>query len=247
MTRPGVWALSAGLCFAALSFFLLYQKASEIERRSTPVQVLVSNRYIPARARLNPSMVEKRTVPEDYVSPSAITDLKQVEGLVALAPLSAGEQIQSNKFGRPGESLGVFLEPGSRAYTLPVEETAGVGGLLNPGDRVDLLVKGPWGGREATAFLFQDIRVLAVGGRISAGTGGSREETADSGIGSYSHVTLAVSPEQAETLFFLEGRSSLRLTLRGVGDDARIDIPPENGSDLVRRLAGFSRDVEEKR
>jgi pilus assembly protein CpaB len=247
MTRPSVWALSAGLIFAAIAFYLLYQKASEIERRSTPVEILVAKRYLPAQTPLNPSMVEKKLVPEDYVSPSAITDLKQVEGLVALAPLSAGEQIQSNKFGRSGESLGGFLEPGSRAYTLPVEEAAGVGGLLNPGDRVDLLVKGAWGAREATAFLYQNLRVLAVGGRSSAGPRTPGEDSSGPESGAYSHVTLAVSPEQAEILFFLEGRSSLHLTLRAAGDDERIRLPPEDGSDLMRRLVGYSKDAEEAR
>jgi pilus assembly protein CpaB len=244
MTRPSLWALCAGVSLAALAFFLLYQKASEIERRSTPVEVLVSTRYIPSQTPLNPSWVEKKKIPEGYVSPGAITDLKQVEGLVTLAPLSAGEQIQSNKFGRSGESLGCFLEPGARAYTLPVEEASGVGGLLNPGDRVDLLVKGPLGNREVTTFLYQDLRVLAVGNRISPGASTPFDETSRVSERAYSHVTLAVSPEQAETLFFLEGRSALHLALRGAGDDARVNLPPEDGAGLVRRLAGFSKEQD---
>jgi len=231
--KPTGWALAAGIGFGVLAFILLYQKASEIEKRSTPVPILVAARYIPPGSTLQSDWVEKKNVPEAYVSPSALADLRSLEGLVSLAPISSGEQILGNKFGKPGENLSWALDPGFRAFTLAVDETSGVGGLLSPGDRVDLLYKGSAGGKEATSFLHQNLRVLAVGTRTMA------PDTA-SGPAGYTHVTLSITPAQAEELFFLEGRSTLRLVLRGRGDEGKISLPATDEGVLYRKIRGGS-------
>jgi pilus assembly protein CpaB len=233
--RRTLWAVAAGLAFAGLAFSLLHLKAVEVARRSTPIDVLVANRYIPSHTSVRADWVTRRSIPEAYVGPGALTDLRQVEGLVTLAPLSSGEQIQANKFGRSGVALSGALEPGRRAFTLPLDEAGGVGGLLQPGDRVDLLMKGELGGRECAGFLFQDLRILAVGGRVRP-SGTAPEETASSvAEEGYTHVTLSVSPDQAETLFYLENRSALRLVLRGEGDGETLRLPPMTESDFRRR------------
>jgi pilus assembly protein CpaB len=214
-----------------LAFILLYQKASEIEKRSTPVPILIAIRYIPPGSTIQPDWVERKDVPEAFVSPSALADLRSLEGLVSLAPISSGEQILGNKFGKPGENLSWALDPGFRAFTLAVDETSGVGGLLSPGDRVDLLYKGSAGGKEATTFLYQNLRVLAVGTRTMA-------PDASGGPSGYNHVTLSLTPAQAEELFFLEGRSVLRLVLRGRGDEGKLALPAADESTLYRKIRG---------
>jgi pilus assembly protein CpaB len=229
--KPTGWALAAGIGFGVLAFVLLYQKASEIEKRSTPVPVLVAVRYIPPGSVIKPDWVEKQKIPEAFVSPSALADLRSLEGLVSLAPISSGEQILGNKFGKPGENLSWALDPGFRAFTLAVDDTTGVGGLLSPGDRVDLLYKGSAGGKDATTFLYQNLRVLAVGTRTMA-------PDALSSSGGYTHVTLSVTPSQAEELFFLEGRSALRLVLRGRGDDGKITLPVADEGTVYRSIRG---------
>jgi pilus assembly protein CpaB len=236
--RPSLWALTVGFSVGALAFVLLFQKASEIEKRSTPVPVLVATRYIPPGSSPQVDWVEKKMVPEAFISPSALSDLRSLEGLVSLAPISAGEQILGNKFGKPGEDLSWALDPGFRAFTLGVDETSGVGGLLAPGDRVDILFKGAVSARETTSFLYQNLRVLAVGTRTMA-------PGSSPGAG-YSHVTLSVSPQQAEELFFLEGRCHLRLVLRGRGDRENISLPSTDGSALYQRLRAGTHEPEEE-
>ena len=46
--RNSIIALVGGIFFGALAFFLLYQQASEIEKKATPVQILAASEYIPA-------------------------------------------------------------------------------------------------------------------------------------------------------------------------------------------------------
>ncbi len=235
--RNSAIALATGILAGGLAFYLLYQNASEVEKKATPVQVLVASDYIPAGVFLRADMVEKKSIPESYVSPSAIRDLKEVDGLMALVPISAGEQVLSNKFGVGEETLALALIPGYRAYTLAVDETNGVGSLLRPGNRVDILTRIESDKRSVTSFVFQDVQVLAVGQRLdwkSGNTPDASAATTDDTTG-YSTVTLAVTPEEAETLMCLEGRP-LRLVLRGPNDDAIASIPSQSESDMLSQL-----------
>lgn len=238
-TDKRLWtAAGVGALFAAGSFFFLYQKANEIETKSRPAKVLIATTFIPPGTPLRPEMVESRDIPGAYIGPSAIQDIKEVEGLTTLAPLSAGEQVLSNKFGSNEPSLALSLSPGRRAYTLEVNETSGVGGLVHSGDHVDILAKLTNGRQEMTSFVFQDLRVLAVGQRLErpAKTKGDSEGAAPD---PYSTITLEVTPEQAETLLFLDGRP-LRLVLRAPGDGDLVDIGPRSESEVLNKLGHFS-------
>ena len=234
-----ILSLGAAVLCGAAAFLLLYQKAAEVEARSTPVSILVAARYIPAGSFLKNGMAELKSVPGAFVSPSAIRDLQEVAGLTTLAPISAGEQILSNKFGEGRVTLALTLNPGFRAYTLDVSETTGVGGLLRPGNRVDLLTKVASGKREVTSFVYQDVLVLAVGRKLgSPSTGVSENQAEDEG--NYGTVTLAVTPEQAETLMFLQGQP-LRLILRAPNDDDVVSIAPQSESDVLSKLGRFTK------
>jgi pilus assembly protein CpaB len=154
-------------------------------------------------------------------------------------PISAGEQIQSNKFGMGEETLSLSLNPGFRAYTLAVNETSGVGNLIRPGNHVDVIAKIVSGGRSLTSFVYQNLQVLAVGQKLNflRRTSGNQppgdgSENIDAG---YATVTLAVTPEQAETLMYLEGQS-IRLLLRAPGDEEILSIPPQSEVEVLSKL-----------
>ncbi len=239
--RNSIIALVIGVLFGSLAFFLLYQQASEVEKKTTPVQILVATQYIPAGVFLKPDIVERKAIPDSYVSPSAIRDLKEVDGLMTLVPVSAGEQILSNKFGEGEATLALALNPGYRAYTLAIDETTGVGNLLKPGNHVDILTKLESEKRIVTSFVFQNIQILAVGQKlnwrhISQKSSDSKQSDGDSGYGT---VTLAVTPEQAETLMYLEGRP-LRLILRGPNDEEIVSIPSQSESEVLSKLGHFT-------
>lgn len=238
--RNSIIALVGGIFFGALAFFLLYQQASEIEKKATPVQILAASEYIPAGVFLKPEMIAKKAVPESYVSPSAIRDPKEVDGLMTLVPISAGEQILSNKFGEGEATLALTLNPGYRAYTLAVDETNGVGNLLRPGNHVDILTKLESEKRVVTSFVFQDIQVLAVGQRLNLRQRSQKgqDSTPSDNDSDYGTVTLAVTPEQAETLMYLEGRP-LRLILRGPNDDEIVSVSSQSESEVISKLGHF--------
>ncbi len=253
--RNGPFALAAAILSGALAFYLLNREAVELRQRSTPIGVLVAARYIPSQIEARSDMVKIKEIPESFVSPSAIHDLREVEGLTTLAPISEGEQILANKFARSGDSLASGLSPGFRAYTLEVTESTGVGNLLSPGDHVDVLAKiNSKGRQEMTAFVFQNIQVLAVGRKTARGVTNKNlgaESGEDIGVLSergsfYNNVTLAVIPEQAETLMFLEGNAALRLLLRAPGDMEIAAIPRQEEGEILNRLGRFTRAKPQK-
>jgi pilus assembly protein CpaB len=248
--RNNLIAVAVGLLCGATAFYFLYQKASEIEQKTTPVQILVAGRYIPPGSYLKADMVERKTIPEAFVSPSALRDIKEVDGLLSLVPLSAGEQVLSNKFGVSEESLAFVLEPGYRAYTLEVNETSGVGNLLRPGNHVDVMAKISSEKREMTTFALQNLRILATGQKLDWNSPSKQNpDSISSGTGenvnAYSTVTLAVSPEQAEVLMYLEGHA-LRLVLRPTNDTEETSIPPKTENDILTKLGQPSRKIQSR-
>src|SRR5258708_2313102 len=234
--RISIIALSIGILFGILAFFMLYQKTSEIEKKATPIEILIASRYIPAGSILNSNMVIKKLIPESFVSPSAIQDIKEVDNQVVLVPISSGEQILSNKFGSNEDSLAFNLNNGYRAYTIEVNETSGVGNLIRPGNHVDLLAKISLSKHEITTFVFQDIQVLAVGQKMARTSNKQKDSEAND---NYNTATLALTPDQSETLMHLDGQH-LRLLLRAPNDTEIVSIPPKNETEIISELGRFT-------
>jgi hypothetical protein len=65
--RASIIALIVGLSAGCICFFLLFQKTSEIDKKTTPVEILVAAHYIPPGSILTSDMIIKKTIPESYV------------------------------------------------------------------------------------------------------------------------------------------------------------------------------------
>ncbi len=231
--RASIISLIVGLLAGCICFFLLFQKTSEMDKKTTPVEVLVATRYIPSGSILMPEMVLKKNIPESYVSPSAVQNITEVSNLLTLVPISAGEQILSNKFGSSGNSLALNLNNGLRAYTLEVNEMSGVGNLIHPGNHVDVIAKITSNKNQITTFVFQDISVLATGQKLA-----QNEQKNSDTAEIYDTVTLALTPDQAETLMYLEGQP-IRLLLRAPNDDEIVSISAKNDSEIISKMGHF--------
>lgn len=89
---------------------------------------------------------------------------------VALRPLVVGEPIlASNISGADGRaSISALLPDGMRAVAVGIDEVSGVGGLVSPGDVVDVLVTREMAGQDAddkdqmTDIVLEKIRVIAI-------------------------------------------------------------------------------------
>src|SRR3990170_14937 len=150
---------------------------------------VVAKGDIPARARITVEMLEIRKLPKDLVSPQAFSDPAKLVNQVAIYPIARGEQVLSGKVTAPGNlavpgreaaptlPLSYTIPQGQRAMAVSVSEVSGAGGLVLPGDRVDIIGtfsvkvfgadgKDPLKSEELDKYLtftvLQNVQVLAV-------------------------------------------------------------------------------------
>ena len=73
---------------------------------------------------------------------SSISDLVAGGERVVLSPIEPNEPVLLAKLSGPNgrASLSNLLAPGMRAVTIRIDEVAGVGGFVTPGDRVDVVM-----------------------------------------------------------------------------------------------------------
>lgn len=112
------------------------------------------------------------------------TDLAVLDGATALAPLAAGQLVQSSDVARPPGG------PGLASVSLPVEPARALEGDLRRGDRVDVIATSTEGGAPATRTVSAGALVVDVVEGGGGGLGGPSELA----------VELAVPPEDLEAV-----------------------------------------------
>ncbi len=190
------------------------------QQAAVPVQVetravVIANRDIPTRSKITPEMLEVVKKPITELEPGAISDPHQAIGDVALIAIPANSTVTDTKIGQPASvGLTARLKLGMRAVTIPVDAIKSLNGLIQPGDRVDVLASVPKGtsDRPRTYSIIRGALVLALNSAIepiadqspAPGTSGNVPST----------VTLGVSVQQANLLTVADLNSTLRLALR---------------------------------
>jgi len=230
------------------------QAASLMSDAQTEGIVLVRE-GIPAGTEITSGMLELKDVHPTSVLPGAIRDLDGVVGRVARYPLVEGEQILPSRLvgddSATGTGLAFAVPAGMRGLSVPVTEVSGAGGLIVPGDRVDVLVSTEYGnlfgpfelqasdGEEdddaeshpTVITVLQDVLVLAVAQQTTPPLDGARDPATLRTEGAEAQpearsVTLAVDPLQAQSLFMAAQRGTLGLALRSFGDTDSTALSP---------------------
>lgn len=194
--------------------------------------VVVAAQDIPRGTVIAPETLETKIFPNQYVAPQAVTSLDRIAGMVTIAPIPKGEQITLSKLatGRRAGGLAEVTPVGKRAITISVDNIAALAGMIKPGDYVDLIVLfpvpvlGPDGKQIiqlATIPLLQNVLVLAVGQETGApsraegrGEKGGKKETGEIS----SLITVALVPQEANLLVFIQEQGKIRLIMRSPAD-----------------------------
>lgn len=185
-----------------------------------PKQVLITNQDIGARTRITDTMFHTETRSAQLSQPDAISNPSQAVGSIALVTIPSGSQLTAADVGANVPSaLPVRLAPGMRAVSIPIDRVKGVSGLIQPGDRVDVIAIPPThgnGGPPKAVTIFRGIRVLAVGTALEnpSATPSPEEQAAAT-------VTLEVNPKQADLLAWADSNANLRLALRSPRESIR--------------------------
>lgn len=208
----------------------LQQKAKKM--RFEEAAILVAAQEISKGALVEYDMVAFKTMPVPFIQPGALTAKEAAVGKTALATIMPGEQILSTKLAAPGSGLTLAgkTPPGKRAITIDLENVSAVGGMVHPGDHVDIL--GVFANPPVTLTLFQDILILAVGQEMVAAGEGARQKALP-GVSprAKDSITLALSPQEAQIISVAIGQGKISLTLRPRMEVGRT-MPPIDLSNL---------------
>jgi pilus assembly protein CpaB len=208
----GILAAGAGL----LAFDFL-SSAGKHENTSPPKPVLVASQAIPSRTALTPDMVHIVTRPSNDVDPNALGTMDQLQGEVSLADIPEGATITASNTSRSETVVAVHLRPGMRAISIAVDDVKDVSGLIQPGDRVDVIASPPrTPNTQPRAYrILRDVMVIAVGGLVGSQVAPPPAgQTAASQQPEARTVTLQVTPQQANLLTVADLNAVLRLALR---------------------------------
>src|SRR3981081_1096950 len=231
MNSDGIVVLPCALGGGGVAVYL----ASGLEDRPAPrepvaqlqtVDVLVAKSDIGLGQTVAPEDMQWQTWPASSAShtfirrnerPEATT---QIAGSIARSPFIAGEPIREPKLVKGNRSgfMAAILPAGMRAISTEISPETGAGGFILPNDRVDVILSR----REKNAsrpnapdavvseVILPNVRVLAID------QAPKEKDGQNTVVGKT--VTLALRPEQAETLARSRQTGTLSLALRSIAD-----------------------------
>jgi pilus assembly protein CpaB len=185
----GKGALILAVVLGSVTSFMAWQYTRQAGQAARPVEtapVVVAAVPIGARTVITPDMVRVQQLPVAGHHPNAARTPDAVVGKVARVSLTPGEQILSTKLFLQREESGLaFVVPADkRAVAVAFTEVIGSGGLILPGDRVDVVgvfevkrrASGANGAQPSgdsandtvhvATLVLQNVEVLAVAQRI---------------------------------------------------------------------------------
>ncbi len=163
---------------------------------------------------------------------------QQIQALSEKQPRKRTSNLEEK--GPRRQSLAIKTPSGKRAITVKIKTLNAVGGLLNPGDFVDVLSilnivmdpEDPKSKRKVTVTLFQNIQILAIGPNVDSHSNFAAQQKS-----SVLTITLAVDPEQTEMLTFAQKNGELRLVLRGPMEKSSYQLPQANWDTFKKYLS----------
>jgi pilus assembly protein CpaB len=201
------------------------KRAQGASTESELIQVIVARQDIPSTAAITPDMLVVTQTPKTpLLPPDTYAKLEDLSGRVALKSIPQGAPVLPSMIAPKGTLPGLLVrvKDGYRAVAVKIDESSGVGYLVNPNDWVDVLaVMEVSKGRKTDTIskvVLERVQVGAVGQILNGGP-------EDSGSGnSNSHaktVTLLVKVEDVPKLHLAQTRGRITLAMRG-NDDTQI-------------------------
>jgi len=247
---PLIIAVALALLATYLVNMYLQQKTEEAKKLAAKRQqnittVVIAKQDIGAGTTINEGMVEEVNAYKDSLQPRAATTIDRVVNKIAVAPIAKGEQVLLNKVTLQGQetTLAAKIPRGKRAITIPVDNISSVGGMVRPGDHVDVMgvvpipmmtADGKQTAQMTPMALFQDVLVLAVGQEYT--TMPSAEKKAGERA-LYPVITLALAPQEANLIAFVQEQGSrIRLVLRSPEDTQVQQAAPTTWDTLFRTV-----------
>lgn len=220
--------LIAAILIGVVAAFGLYQYVQKVEEdaKPNPVEVYVITADIERGTGFADAQasITKKTIPAEFRPANYVTTLDELANKVAVTNLAANQVLVQNMFvSADVATTGLVdrLEEGMVAVALPIDGVRGVGGLLQPGDLVNVLVTAGSSGEAAAApggavdpvaspfsktarYMYQKVRILTVGDQVRPVAGEAIEESDGTETGETGVIVFEVPPAVAQRLIALD-------------------------------------------
>lgn len=199
----------AWLSAMALTWFLWAQLKGQGRERF--VRVVAAARDMPAGTRLRRADLKWLDALQKDLARGVILNEREAEDRVLLYPVTANEVLNATRLTAWSRAEGIpaTIEPGKRAIAVPITDSSGVAGLIQPRSRVDVLFTRSGAMAEvSTITILQDVEVLAVGRMTQAG------QPVDPKAPRVPAATLLVTPQEARKLELAKNQGKISLALR---------------------------------
>jgi pilus assembly protein CpaB len=234
-----VLGLVAAVCAMVLVEFIpnLINKTDTRE-----ISVLKATRSIAANTDLTEDDLELSTIDLSeeagyYASESAyLTDMINAVGKTVSSDIVAGQPVTKDKIITDPDRATILkaLKDGMRAYAVRLSGDQIIGGLLEPGSFVDVLVafttrggSGNTKGEAVSRTFLEKIKVIAIKGELAARSDQNLKGNTSGGVTRSSEsgwtVTLLVDTVQAEALQLATEQGRISLTLRNPTDNIKVN------------------------
>jgi len=233
-------AIALAVVAALLTTFYVTNYKRSVQHGESKVPVYVASRDIALGTQgsdiAQGSMLKVEQVPRRSVVPGAISQPSQIDKLVAVEPIYAGEQVSTRRF-RTAQEQGVQaqLKGNLRALEVPGAGAQLLNGTLKDGDRVDIL--GNWlnperGSNHISRVLLRNILVLQAPSTnaVTSHLGSNPNEGFT--------VMLALTDSQATKFWWLVNNGDWSLQLRPISDPS--DSPEEVNNAKTNAVDGLN-------
>ncbi len=182
------------------------------------VPVLVAAETLDALTLLTEEHVVVEEWPIEYVPEGAATSLEQIEGMVVNQRMAKEQTIFLSSLVSEDDATELAIPPGYRVVGIKVSADDHIEGLLQPGDRVDVIGifrKGGANSEPISQTFLKRIKIFSVNANMRA------EVKRDEKLRSSTVVSVLATEKQANQLVLVQRVAELKLVMRGKeeGDD----------------------------
>jgi pilus assembly protein CpaB len=222
--------LIAAVVVAAIAAVAVYSYLTTVQDRANKDAKLVKvfvvkkdiTKALPGEQALDQGFIKPDKINVKFRPSTALTDVNVIRGKVALTNLAANQVVVDGQFVDPKVatvSSAQRIPTGNVAITIQVDQVRGVANLIQPGDKVNMLVSIHEGQEE---YLYQNVNVLFVGSQAAPQPGETTATTVPGTVQGSGLITVAVPARAAQKIAFVAGSgdaaNSIYLTL----------VPPDN-------------------
>ena len=229
-----IFAIILGIFAAALIYFYLNGITTKLESTKF-TEVIVANKDISKKTVITEMLLLKKKIAIDSKHPLSVSNASALVGKVVLINITAGEEILTNQvinIGDSTEGLSFAIPEGKKAMAVAVDDITGVGGMLMPGDYVDVIATLASSGNNPinyTVVVLQNTQILAVGSVLE-----NIKTTSDTKPPEKRTVTLAITMDEALKLKMAIERGSISLMLRSPTDTEIIQKKPITSDNILK-------------